>query len=230
MTTVSSFRTRATAALILSLSLSLAACGGGSDSGSSAVVNLPPTVTLAPPGNGTPGNPLVLSATATDPDDGVAKVEFFDGSTLLGEDTTSPYAFSWTPLAAGPHTLTARATDAHGAMTTSAAVTVSILPPPPALDGVPPTATLTAPANLAAGLTGTVSVDATATDNVAVASVEFQIDGAAIGAADSSAPYSATLDTSAYPAGQHVLRARATDTSGNVSAWSTALVLSLIHI
>ncbi len=39
-----------------------------------------------------------------------------------------------------------------------------------------------------------------------------------------SAPYATTLDTSLYPAGQHVLRARATDTSGNVSAWSTALV------
>ncbi len=203
--------------------LSLAACGGGSDGGA-AVVNLPPSVMLAAPGNGTPGNAIALTATASDPDDGVAKVEFFDGGTLLAEDTTSPYVFSWTPLTAGPHTLTARATDSRGAATTSAAVTVLVVPPPPALDGLAPIATLTAPVNLAAGLTGTISVGASATDNVAVAGVEFQIDGVAIGSADTAAPYSVMLDTSAYPVGQHVLRARATDTSGSVSQWSSAMV------
>ena len=51
------------------------------------------------------------------------------------------------------------------------------------------TVALTAPANLATGLAGAVAVTATASDNVAVASVEFQIDGVAIGAADTSAPY-----------------------------------------
>ena len=215
------FYRRSAAPMALCAALCASCGGGGSDT---AVMNLPPSVTLADPGNGTPGNVVALTATASDPDDGVAKVEFFDGSTLLGADTTGPYAFSWTPLAAGPHTLTARATDNHGAATTSAAVTVLVIPPPPALDGLPPTATLTAPANLASALTGAITVAATATDNVAVADVEFQIDGVTIAAADTSAPYSASLDTSAYPAGQHVVRARATDTSGNVSPWSTALV------
>ncbi|MEO8310314.1 MAG: PQQ-dependent sugar dehydrogenase [Caldimonas sp.] len=201
----------------------LGACGGGSED-NAAVANVPPSVTLAAPANGTPGNAVALTATASDSDDGVAKVEFFDGSTLLGEDTTSPYSFAWTPSTAGPHTITARATDTRGAATTSAAATVLVVPPPPALDGVAPTAALAAPANLAGGLTGAIAVAATATDNVAVASVEFQVDGLAIGAADTTAPYATTLDASLYPAGQHVLRARATDTSGNVSAWSTALV------
>ncbi len=93
-----------------------------------------------------------------------------------------------------------------------------------AVTNLAPTAALTAPANLASGLTGLVAVSATASDDIAVASVEFQIDGVAIGTADTSTPYATTLDTTLYPAGQHVLRARATDTSGNVSAWSTALV------
>ena len=189
-----------------------------------AAANLPPTVTLAAPANVIQGSAASLTASAADADDGVAKVEFFDGSTLVGEDTTSPYALAWTPTSAGPHTLTARATDTRGATTTSAAATVLVMPPPPAIDGAPPTVALTAPANLATGLTGAVAVTATATDNVAVASVEFQIDGVAIGAADTSAPYATTLDTSLYPSGQHVVRARATDTSGNVSTWSTALV------
>ena len=200
-----------------------ASCGGGGDD-TAAVANLAPTVTLAAPTTTIQGSTVALTATAADADDGVAKVEFFDGSTLLGEDATSPYALAWTPTSAGPHTLTARATDTRGAATTSAAATVLVVPPPPALDGVAPTVALTAPANLATGLAGAVAVTATASDNVAVASVEFQIDGVAIGAGDTSAPYAATLDTSLYPSGQHVVRARATDTSGNVSTWSTALV------
>src|SRR5436190_1427883 len=89
---------------------------------------------------------------------------------------------------------------------------------------LPPTVTLAAPANLATGLTGAVAVTATATDNVAVASVEFQVDGVALGVAVTAPPYATTLDASLYPLGQHVVRARATDTSGNVSPWSSALV------
>ena len=87
-----------------------------------------------------------------------------------------------------------------------------------------PTVALTAPAALASGLTGVVAVSATASDDIAVANVEFQIDGVAIGAADTTAPYEMTLDSSLFPSGQHVVRARATDSSGNVSAWATALI------
>src|SRR5262249_9152222 len=50
----------------------------------------------------------------------------------------------------------------------------------------PPTVSLTAPAALASGLTGTIAVSANANDNVGATSVEFQIDGVAIGGADSS--------------------------------------------
>ena len=60
-------------------------------------------------------------------------------------------------------------------------------------DATAPTIALTAPANLAAGLTGSITISATAGDNVGVASVEFQIDGVAIGAADTSAPFGTTL-------------------------------------
>jgi len=90
--------------------------------------------------------------------------------------------------------------------------------------GTVPTATLTAPEDRSPGLFGMVAVTATASDDVAVTGVEFQIDGVTLGAVDTSAPYAVTLDTSLYTGGQHVLRARASDAAGNVSAWSTALV------
>jgi glucose/arabinose dehydrogenase len=201
--------------------LALAACGGGSDDGGSG--NQPPTVTLAAPATGTAGVAVTLAATAADGDDSVAKVDFFDGATLLGTDTSSPYALSWTPASNGVHGLTARATDSHGAATTSTVVNVTVGPTTGA-DVTAPTATLTAPANLATGVAGMLALSAAATDDVGVTSVEFQIDGLPVGAADSTAPYAATVDTSLFTTGQHVLRARASDAAGNVSAWSTAVV------
>jgi glucose/arabinose dehydrogenase len=84
--------------------------------------------------------------------------------------------------------------------------------------------TLSAPENLASGLTGTLTLSATASDPATVAAVQFQIDGMAIGSEVSAAPYQTSVDTSAYAAGQHVLRARVRDGVGNLSAWSTATV------
>ncbi len=187
------------------------------------VINQPPTVTLAAAATGTVGTSQTLSASAADSDGSVTLVEFFDGATLLGSDTSSPYSFAWTPTTAGSHTLTAHATDDSGATTTSAAVVVTVSTPI-GPDTQAPIATLTAPANLATGLTGTLNLTATATDNVGVAGVEFQIDGILIGSEDTSAPYAASVDTSQYAAGQHVLRARARDAAGNLSAWSSATV------
>ena len=72
------------------------------------------------------GSAVALTATAADADGTVARVEFYAGSTLLGSDTTAPYAFSWTPAAAGTYAVTARALDNAGAATTSAAVTLTV--------------------------------------------------------------------------------------------------------
>ena len=64
-----------------------------------------------------------ITATATDTDSPITKVEFFAGSTKLGEDLSSPYSFTWNNAAAGTHSLTAKATNSAGQVTTSAAVT-----------------------------------------------------------------------------------------------------------
>jgi glucose/arabinose dehydrogenase len=88
--------------------------------------------------------------------------------------------------------------------------------------GAPPASvTLTAPADLASGLTGTLAITATA--GAGVAAVEFEVDGQPVGE-DSSAPYAASVDTALYASGQHVVRARARDAAGNRSAWDSATV------
>ncbi|MBO3747057.1 cellulase family glycosylhydrolase [Streptosporangiaceae bacterium NEAU-GS5] len=97
--------------------------------GSGTPTNTPPTVSLTSPTSGqvfTAPATVNLAATAADSNGTVTQVQFFNGSTLLGTDTTSPYTFSWTNVAAGNYTLTARATDNGGATTTSAGVSITV--------------------------------------------------------------------------------------------------------
>lgn len=115
------------------------------------VTNQVPSVSVSAPSSANVGLAVTLSALAVDPDGTVTRVEFFDGSTLLGSDASSPYTLAWTPATAGARNITARATDNAGAATTSASIVVTV-----AASGGPdtsaPTTTLTAPANLASGL------------------------------------------------------------------------------
>lgn len=170
-------------------------------------INQPPTVSLSAAASGTVGTAMVLTASAADAadaDGSVARVEFFDGGTLVNTDTTSPYVLAWTPASAAIHNLTARTTDDAGATTISATVAV-IIGAASGGDTTAPTATLTAPADFASSLTGTLILSASAADNVTVAGVEFQVDGMTIGSEDIAAPYQASLNTGAHAAGQHRL-------------------------
>src|SRR5882757_5125915 len=77
----------------------------------------------------------------------------------------------------------------------------------------PPTVSMTAPAG-GALLSGLATVSATASDQVAVAGVQFLLDGASLGAELTSSPYSMTWDTTTVVDGPHSLSARARDTAG----------------
>lgn len=94
--------------------------------------NQSPTVSLTSPAKGaTLSAPAIiaLSASASDADGTVTQVQFFQGITLLGTDTSAPYTFSWTSVTAGSYSLTAKATDNGGAVTTSTAVPVTVTAP-----------------------------------------------------------------------------------------------------
>ncbi|MBC7995121.1 MAG: PQQ-dependent sugar dehydrogenase [Rhizobacter sp.] len=190
------------------------------------VTNAPPTVAITTPANNsaaTSGVAVALAATAGDSDGSVASVAFFENGVQIGAtDTSSPYGVSWTPSATGTRSLTARATDNLGAVTLSGAVSVTVNTS--GGDTQAPVATLTSPANLASGLAGTLTLSAGATDNIGVTGVDFQVDGVQIGSTDTSAPYSVTADSNLYASGQHVIRARARDAAGNLSAWAAATV------
>ncbi|RPD44973.1 hypothetical protein DNI29_19970 [Hymenobacter sediminis] len=91
--------------------------------------NQAPKVSLAANSSVTVNQTLALTATASDADGSVTRVEFYNGSTKLGEDTSAPYQLNWTPTATGTASLTARAFDNAGATTTSGAVNVSVTAP-----------------------------------------------------------------------------------------------------
>ncbi|WP_299251265.1 glycosyl hydrolase family 8, partial [uncultured Cytophaga sp.] len=113
-----------------------------------APTNVAPTVSLTAPANNatyTAPASITISANASDSDGSIAKVEFFNGSTLLATDASAPYSYTWTGVAAGTYNITAKATDNSGAATTSAAVSITVTNPAPT--NVAPTVSLTAPAN-----------------------------------------------------------------------------------
>jgi hypothetical protein len=86
---------------------------------------------------------------------------------------------------------------------------------PPLGDTTAPTVAVSAPANGATVSGSSVTVSATATDNVGVTGVQFKLDGANLGAEDTSAPYGMTLNTTALADGAHTLSAVARDAAGN---------------
>jgi hypothetical protein len=100
-----------------------------------------PTVSLTSPANGAAfmaPAAITLTADAADPEDQLTRVDFFSGATLVGSDSTAPYSFSWSPVAGGTYSLSARAVDAAGHQTQSAAASVTVNEPPP-----PPPSTFT---------------------------------------------------------------------------------------
>src|SRR5207253_113914 len=86
-------------------------------------------------------------------------------------------------------------------------------------DVTPPTVSMTAPA---AGVTvaGTVTVSASASDNVGVAGVQFKLDGANLGAEVTTAPYTRSWTTTTTSNGAHTLTAVARDAAGNSTTYT----------
>jgi len=199
---------------VTSLNASTAACD-----------TIPPTVAMTAPANNSTvsGSSVTLSANASD-NIGVTGVQFqLDGTNLGAALTTAPYSMNWdtTIVSNGQHTLTAVARDAAGNTATSSAVTVTVSN----VDATPPTVNLTAPVSGAYVHGTAVALSANASDNIAVAKVQFQIDGVNVGSADTTAPYTASWNTTSVTDGQHVVTAIATDTSGNATSASETVTV-----
>jgi glucose/arabinose dehydrogenase len=188
--------------------------------------NTPPTAALSSPAQGarlTIGTPALLAVDAADADGTVVLAQFFVGETIVGEAESPPFEFAWLPDGLGARAVRARVFDDAGGMAETGVSMVTVFAAGGG-DVTAPVVSITAPAANALGLTGAVVLAATASDDVGVLEVEFQVDGATVGT-DGTAPYTATLaSTALYASGGHVIRARARDAAGNHSPWSAVRV------
>lgn len=202
--------------------------GGGSATSSPVEIevtktaNVLPTVSITSPATNskfTASNSITINANAVDSDGSVAKVEFYNGTEKLGEDSSSPFSFVWDNVPAGNHTLTAKATDDLGGISTSVAVAIAV-----SASNEMPVVLLTSPAEgdvFAAGFS--VMMSATATDpNGKIIKVEFFSDNKKVGE-DTTSPY--TLVWNDASSGKHLLAAKATDDDGETATSSPVTIV-----
>lgn len=173
--------------------------------------NTAPSVVILNPkdsANFTAPAQFTITASATDNDGTVTKVEFYNGTSKLGEDLSSPYNFTWANVPVGTYRITVKATDNTGESKVSEAITIKVnatqSAPVVAISSPATNASYTAPATIA------ISANASDVDGN-IAKVEFYSDGVKLGE-DLSTPY--TLSWSNVTAGTYVLTAKATDLTG----------------
>ncbi|MCW1925672.1 Ig-like domain-containing protein [Luteolibacter arcticus] len=187
--------------------------------------NTLPEVALTAPSTGASYDApatIALTATASDTDGTISKVEFYNGATKLGEDTTEPYELVLSNVISGSYSLAAKAIDNVSGAITSAAASVTVTN----VDNVLPTVAITSPVDTSTRISGGFTIEASASDtDGAVSKVEFY-DGATKLGEDTSAPF---VFAWASPAiGSHTLTAVATDNDSGTTT-STAVDIEVVQ-
>lgn len=151
-----------------------------------------PTVALTSPQAGAtynaPAN-ILLSANVVTNGHTIAKVQFFNGTTLLGESLAPPYSWTWSGVAAGAYSLNAAVVYDASLTVKSTSVSVSVQAPTTA-----PTIAITSPVNNA-GFAAPASFSVAASVNAnghSITKVQFY-NGAVLAGEDSIAPYACTV-------------------------------------
>jgi RHS repeat-associated protein len=174
-------------------------------------LNVLPTVSLMSPAANTIVHApaaVTVTASASDSDGAIQKVDFYQGTTLIGSATTAPYSFAWTDIQSGNYILTAVATDNLGATATSA--------PVPILVNAVPSVAITSPSDNALFVApADIPLAAKASDlDGSIVKVEFFY-GATLIATRTEAPF--TFIWPAVPSGTYSLVAVATDNHGTAT-------------
>ncbi|UKJ06737.1 DUF7594 domain-containing protein [Solitalea lacus] len=160
----------------------------------------PPAVAITSPANAVSFNApatITIAATASDAEGTVDKVEFFQGSTKLGEDLEPPFSFEWTGVLPGVYGFRTKATDNSGLSTMSDSITVIVkdatAPVITCLDSI-------VVSNDPSQCGAAVNFAVTATDDFSQATVTYSHDPGTI-----------------FPVGTTIVTATGTDASGNSS-------------
>jgi len=195
--------------------LSSAGSGSGGDT-------VPPTVSVVSPANGTGVSGNVITQASASDNVGVASVMLAVDGSALCTATTAPYSCAWNTgtVANGYHTVAATARDAAGNSTTaSSIVTVSNT-----TDTSAPAVTLGNPAN-GSTVSGSVAIQASATDDSGVSSMSIQLDGSTI-CSTAGSSISCFWYTTSSTDGSHTVVASALDAVGNLGTKTATVTVN----
>jgi len=194
--------------------------------------NVTPLVAMTAPANGatfTAPAAVTVSASAADTDGTISRVDFYDGTTLIGSSTTpvsgNTYSVNWNNVPAGSYVLSAIAFDDRGAQATAAPVNITVNP----ANNLPSVSLVAPTANSTFAVGSNINLSAAADDaDGSISKVEFFAGATLIGTATTPASgnnYTVTWNNA--PTGSHALTAKATDNSNGVTT-STAVNISVV--
>jgi subtilisin family serine protease len=190
-----------------------------------------PSVAIATPTSSATVSDVVTVDVQASDDFGVTSVDFFVNGTFVATDTQEDpanpyiYRFAWdsTEVSDGPHKLTAKAKDAAGNVGSAREVSVTVANQQ---DTVKPTVTLSNPKSGASFTTGSsVSVSATASDNVGVANLSVYA-GSKLLCSVAATSASCSWSLSGVAAGTYVISATAKDAAGNQETTSASITVT----
>lgn len=164
--------------------------------------DLPPTITITSPSNNTVVTSTVTIKASASDDNGVEKVDFFVDNEFKKSVFSPPYNWEWNPsvYSSGFHTVMARAYDTIH-QTADASVNLKV--------DKPPEVTLTSPAS-GTDVSGTVLVEASASDDFGISNVRFYIHNV-LKKTDTAAPYDYVWETSLFQNGNYEVKAEVVD-------------------
>jgi hypothetical protein len=185
-------------------------------------LSLPPKISLTSPNAGSVTGVVTLAAST--PVAGGSGVQFLVDGLPVGASVPGPnYTLPWDTgsVPNGTHWLSARVADATGHFGTAPVVIVTVTNQ----STVPPTVELTSP-DPGSTVSAVITVSANAAAQIGVPTVQFYVDGAALGAPLTIPPFMTSWDTETLPAGAHTLTVSATD-QGGLSSTSAPVVVTV---
>lgn len=199
----------------------LAALGGQGTPGDTE----DPLVSITSPAGGTVSGTVSVAISATD-NKSVTLVELYANGRLVGTDSTAPYTVDWDSSADpdGPVQLVAFAHDAAGNTGVSSSVNVEVDNIPE--DTEPPVITIVTPASDGTTtVSGRVSIEVIAIDNVGVTRLDVYIEGKLMGSS-SDGNISFQWNTRKLADGEYIMSSEASDAAGNTTVSTVTLTLN----
>ncbi|MGE5141628.1 MAG: Ig-like domain-containing protein [Rudaea sp.] len=181
----------------------------------------PPVTAISSPLDGARVSGVVPVAASASDNVGVTRVELYVNNSLYATLVSSPYTFTWdtTAMPDGSYSLHTLAYDAAGAIGASAPVHVSV-----GNDSTPPTISITNPKDgSVVARAKSVTIAASASDNVGVTRVEFYV-GGTLTCTDTVGPYTCAWQVPGKGGAKYALTAKAYDAAGNIGTSNTVNV------